>query len=226
MSSKVCEGVYLVGGSDLSDDRDCLVYLVDLGDLVLVDCGAGPGWPRIRDNIISAGFNPDRIHTLILTHGHVDHIGAAREVREETRCRLVAHAEDAPFIESGDPDFTASSWYGIRLGKLKLDKVIMGPGEKLGFAGGELELIHTPGHTPGSIVALLEAGGKRVLFGQDIHGPFDPSFRSDLQAWRESMQKILNLQADILCEGHFGIYRPADSVRKYIKGYLATYSSR
>lgn len=223
MSSKICAGVYLVGGSDLSDDRDCLVYLADLGDLILVDCGAGPGWPRIRDNILSAGFNPDKIHTLILTHGHVDHIGAARQIKEETHCRLVAHAEDAPFIETGDPAFTASNWYGIKLKKIKLDKIVFGPGEKLQFAGGELELIHTPGHTPGSMVVLLEIEGKRVLFGQDIHGPFDPSFKSDLQAWRASMQRILELKADILCEGHFGIYQPADSVRNYIKGYLNTY---
>jgi len=223
MSNKICEGVYLVGGSDLSDDRDCLVYLVDLGDLVLVDCGAGPGWPRIRDHILSAGFNPDKIQTLILTHGHVDHIGAARQVKEETGCRLVAHAEDAPFIETGDPAFTASNWYGIKLKKIKLDKIVFGPGEKLQFAGGELELIHTPGHTPGSMVALLETEGKRVLFGQDIHGPFDPSFKSDLQAWRASMQRILELKVDILCEGHFGIYQPAEAARRYIQGYLNTY---
>jgi glyoxylase-like metal-dependent hydrolase (beta-lactamase superfamily II) len=223
MSSKVCEGVYLVGGSDLSDDRDCLVYLVDLQDLVLVDCGAGPGWPRIRDNIHSAGFDPDKIHTLILTHGHVDHIGAARQIQEETSCRLVAHIEDVPFIESGDPSFTASNWYGIRLKKVKVDKVIAGAGEKLRFTGGDLELIHTPGHTPGSMVALLETGGRRVLFGQDIHGPFDPSFKSDLQAWRKSMQILLDLKVDVLCEGHFGIYQPAESVRSYIKGYLNTY---
>ena len=37
------------------------------------------------------------------------------------------------------------------------------------------------------------------------------------------MRGLLKLKADILCEGHFGIYRPAVEVRRYIEGYLRTY---
>jgi len=59
-----------------------------------------------------------------------------------------------------------------------------------------------------------------VLFGQDIHGPFHPDFGSDIEAWRSSMGRLLDLDADVLCEGHFGIYSPADAVRAYINGYL------
>ena len=44
---QVCPSVFLVGGPDLSDERDCLVYALDLGDIVLVDCGCGPDWPPI-----------------------------------------------------------------------------------------------------------------------------------------------------------------------------------
>jgi len=220
---KVCDSVYLVGGSDLSHPGDCLVYALDLGELVLVDCGAGPGWPRIRDNIKSEGLDPESVHTLILTHGHVDHIGAAKQIVKETGCRVVAHALDAPYIESGDPKFTASSWYGIKLPKVKIDHVFSGESETLSFSGGELEMIHTPGHTPGSFVVLLRREKKKVLFGQDIHGPFSPEFDSDLEEWRKSMRKLLELEADILCEGHFGVYRPAEAVRTYIQGYLKNY---
>ena len=58
---------------------------------------------------------------------------------------------------------------------------------------------------------------KKVLFGQDLHGPFHKDFRSDLHAYQRSMEKLLDLEADILCEGHFGVFRPADEVRKYIE---------
>ncbi|MBT8490013.1 MAG: Zn-dependent hydrolase, partial [Deltaproteobacteria bacterium] len=86
-----------------------------------------------------------------------------------------------------------------------------------------LHFLHTPGHTPGSIVLYIDRGGKRVLFGQDIHGPFLPSFDSDIEEWKRSMEKLLDLEADILCEGHFGIYRSKESVEKYIKNYLKMY---
>ena len=66
----------------------------------------------------------------------------------------------------------------------------------------------------------LDRGGKRVLFGQDIHGPFLPAFGSDIGRWRASMEKLLALRADILCEGHFGIFRSADQVEAYIRTYL------
>jgi hypothetical protein len=64
-----------------------------------------------------------------------------------------------------------------------------------------------------------------VLFGQDIHGPFLPEFGADLSAWRHSMETLLSLEADILCEGHFGVYRMKARVKEYIEGYLDQYGS-
>jgi glyoxylase-like metal-dependent hydrolase (beta-lactamase superfamily II) len=61
-----------------------------------------------------------------------------------------------------------------------------------------------------------------VLFGQDVHGPFSPAFGSDLDAWRRSIEGLLALNADILCEGHFGIFRPAAAVEKFLRGQLAS----
>jgi glyoxylase-like metal-dependent hydrolase (beta-lactamase superfamily II) len=86
-----------------------------------------------------------------------------------------------------------------------------------------LKWLHTPGHTPGSICLYLDRGEERVLFGQDIHGPFLPSFRSDINLWKSSMEKLLALDADVLCEGHFGIFRPRDRVNGYIRKYLKSY---
>lgn len=56
-----------------------------------------------------------------------------------------------------------------------------------------------------------------AVFGQDLHGPFNDSFLSNLQDYQLSMQTLLDLDADILCEGHFGIFQPADQVRRYIE---------
>jgi glyoxylase-like metal-dependent hydrolase (beta-lactamase superfamily II) len=61
-----------------------------------------------------------------------------------------------------------------------------------------------------------------VLFGQDIHGPYFPHWGADLAAARRSLQKLIDLKADILCEGHFGIYRPAEQVERYIKQFIGS----
>jgi len=68
-------GIYMIGGPEVTLPEDCSVYLLDLGDLVLIDCGAGRSYPMLVNNIRSLGLIPERLHTLVLTHCHIDHIG-------------------------------------------------------------------------------------------------------------------------------------------------------
>jgi glyoxylase-like metal-dependent hydrolase (beta-lactamase superfamily II) len=220
---RVCDRVWRVGGGALSGAADCLVYAVDLGALVLVDCGCGPGWERLRANLASAGLDPDRLDTLVLTHCHLDHIGAAAQIVRDTRCRVVAHRLDAGAIEAGCPVRTAADWYGLEVEPVPVDIPVVGPECRLDFPDGTLTLVHTPGHTPGSLVAWLDTADGRVVFGQDVHGPFDAAFGSDIAAWRESMARLLALAPDILCEGHSGIYRSAAAARRYVEEQLAAH---
>ena len=119
---------------------------------------------------------------------------------------------------------TAANWYETDFPPTPVDIRFKGDHETLQFGAEELHLLHTPGHTPGSMSLYLDRGGKRVLFGQDIHGPFLPSFKSDVGRWRKSMEQLLALEADILCEGHFGIFQTKEQVRKYIQGYVREYA--
>lgn len=217
---RVCDGVFHVGGGGLTQSGDCMVYALELGELVLIDCGVGPGWDGIAEQVREAELDPTQIHTLVLTHSHVDHIGAVAAVVADTGCRVVAHELDAEAIESGDPALTAANWYGVTLPRVTVDQRIVGDRGDLEFSRGRVEFVHTPGHTPGSMVALVEVDGQRVLFGQDIHGPFDSAFRSNVAHWRESMEALIGLEADVLCEGHYGIYRGAGRVRRFIEGQL------
>jgi glyoxylase-like metal-dependent hydrolase (beta-lactamase superfamily II) len=221
---QVCERVYAVGGDDITGGGDCCIYLVDCNpELLLIDAGVGRSTGRMMDLIGSLGFNPVSISTLILTHAHIDHIGGAKEVKDRTGCVIIVHRMDLDPIEKGG-SVTGSDLYGVRYDPVKVDRVIEGRSET--FRCGDLDLlcIHTPGHTPGSISLLIEVGGEKVLFGQDIHGPFFPEWGSDLSLWRSSMHRLLELEADILCEGHFGVYYGKEEVRRYIEGYLTCYS--
>ena len=217
------DGIYMIGGPELTAPEDCSVYLLDLEDLVLIDCGAGRSYPMLVDNMESLGLNPERLHTLVLTHCHIDHIGAAESFREDFGCRIAAHMLDAPAIEGGDISRTGADLYGISFSPTRVDQILAKREMRVDFKGGTLHGLHTPGHTPGSISLYIDRE-TRILFGQDIHGPFMERFGSDINQWRISMEELLKLDADILCEGHFGIYRTKEAVREYIMGYLKMYA--
>jgi glyoxylase-like metal-dependent hydrolase (beta-lactamase superfamily II) len=225
-AEQIVRGVYLVGGPNVSHSDDATSFVMEFRDqLVLVDSGLGRSVPVILDNIRSAGLDPANISTLILTHCHIDHIGGAGELREKTGCRIAVHELDAEAVETGDSAKTAAGWYGRKLLPVMVDRRLTGPLESLPFGGETLHCLHTPGHTPGSISLYLDRDGQRVLFGQDIHGPFHPAFGSNVGMWAESMHKLLDLEADVLCEGHFGVFRTKDMVKKYIQRYLREYEA-
>jgi glyoxylase-like metal-dependent hydrolase (beta-lactamase superfamily II) len=220
---EVHDGVYWVGSPDLTSPEDCCVYLIDLGNLVMIDAGAGKSTSAILENIESLGFQAANLSAVVATHCHFDHVGGILKLKKQTGCQIIAHELDAEPMEKGDPVRTAADWYKTSFPPTRVDYRLSEVREVLKFEKGELLCLHTPGHTPGSISVILDRDGKRVLFGQDIHGPFAESFGSDLPAWRKSMEILLGLRADILCEGHFGIIKPEQEVEAYIRGYLQQY---
>src|SRR5271169_5047166 len=96
------KGVHRVAGPDLTDSRDCNVYLLDTGQPVLIDSGVGMAVDKTIDNIRSAGVDPSSITAIILTHCHIDHMGGASSLRERLGARLYMHELDAEIVERGD----------------------------------------------------------------------------------------------------------------------------
>jgi len=188
--------------------------------LVLIDSGAGRSSAQIVRNIEELGLNPQNISHLILTHCHIDHIGSAPFFQKKYKTKIVIHELDAEPVETGDSIRTAANWYDTTFPPTVIDRKLKGRKETLKFGTEELRCLHTPGHTPGSISIYLDRDGQRVLFGQDIHGPFHKTFGSNIEDWKNSMHDLLALNADILCEGHFGIFQPKEKARDYIQRYL------
>ncbi|MBN1803580.1 MAG: MBL fold metallo-hydrolase [Candidatus Lokiarchaeota archaeon] len=203
-------------------DSGCSVFLVNTKSndgLVLIDAGMDSG--MISRNLKKIGLDPSNIKHCIITHCHIDHIAACHDLLGFNKnLKFYAHDLDAEFIEEkGFDSKTAASWYDIKYEPVKLEAKFKKDKEVLRFGSVEFECIHTPGHTPGSISVLIIVDSTKVLFGQDIHGPFNSEFGSNLYDYQNSMQKLLDLKADILCEGHFGIIQPAKEVKRYIRDY-------
>jgi glyoxylase-like metal-dependent hydrolase (beta-lactamase superfamily II) len=218
---ELMENLWQVGGAEYTSVEDAAVYLARFGEkAVLIDAGCGNAPEALFENI-SEVLPPDvEIEYLLLTHCHYDHTGGAEAVRNRYGCRIAVHELDAAFLENGDSTVTAANWYGARMNPLKIDHKINAKEETFQVGEGKLTAYHCPGHSPGSVVYFAQIDSNRVLFGQDVHGPLEASFLSNREKYIHSLKFMMGLNADVLCEGHFGVYQGNDRVSRFIQSYL------
>lgn len=213
--------IHQVGGYELTAPEDAAIYLVNFdGRAALIDAGSGRAVDRLFANIQAAGVELTQIEYLLLTHCHFDHTGGARAVRERLGCPVVAHELDAPYIEQGDNVVTAAAWYGAALSPCTVDRKLTWSEEDIDLGGRTLTAIHIPGHSPGSVAYLTVSEGQKVVFAQDVHGPLHPDLLSDRTDYLASLELLLDLDADILCEGHYGVFRGKRAVSGFIRSFL------
>jgi glyoxylase-like metal-dependent hydrolase (beta-lactamase superfamily II) len=218
---RITRHTYCVGGPNITDPDDCFIYLVDLeSHRVLIDAGLGRSPDRILFNLNQLGLQNLSIDLIVLTHEHADHVGGAAALRERCKAKIAAHEKAIPAIRQGNPKATAADMYGIEVAPTPVDISLTSDAGSVPIGDGRLHYLHTPGHTPGSIILYYQDGERRVLFGQDLHGPFNRAWGSSIKQWRTSMNLVLALEADILCEGHMGVYRGKSAVRQFIFGLL------
>ncbi|MGD8765576.1 MAG: MBL fold metallo-hydrolase, partial [Desulfobacteraceae bacterium] len=218
---EIYENLWQVGGAGFTAPDDAAIYLIRCGDkAALIDAGCGNAHDKLVDNISAVLPSTVEMEYLLLTHCHYDHTGGAAAVKEQYGCSIVAHYLDAIYLEKGDNDVTAASWYGTRMNRLTVDYKIRHTKETIKCGDTEIIAHHCPGHSPGSLVFVIGLDSTRVLFGQDVHGPLDPSLLSNRKDYMKSLKFMLELNADILCEGHFGVYQGKDEIEQFIRSFL------
>lgn len=116
-----------------SKKEGCLIDPGDEPDLLL---------DFIKENNI-------KLQYIICTHGHFDHIGAVKELREETEAKVVIHKGDLE-IYRNSPEI-AMKFFGIEIEPQPEPDIIIEGDIDLKIASTKFKLIHTPGHSPGSM---------------------------------------------------------------------------
>jgi glyoxylase-like metal-dependent hydrolase (beta-lactamase superfamily II) len=221
---RIKDNLWQVGGMGLTDPSDAAVYLVRFGDkAALIDAGSGRNHSQLMKNIGECLEPNVQLEYLLLTHCHFDHTGGARAVREEYGCRIVAHELDAIYLESGDNRVTGAASYGARIEPFGVDIRLQDPESTLAIGSGTVTAIHCPGHSPGSVVYTTDIDGQLILFGQDLQGPIHSELLSDEGQYLDSLARLLNLQADLLLEGHFGIIESKQEVRAFIENCITPF---
>lgn len=225
---KLMAHVYQVGGVSLSHFFDATAYLIEGEEgLYLIDCGTPEGFEQIVENIRRLGFEPADIRAIYGTHGHYDHVGAAALFREKFGCRLYLHEADRKRTEEGDPVKTTSQLlYGKDFPCCPVDQTLE-DGERILFGNGiSMEVIHTPGHTPGSVCFAMDVDGFSFLIaGDTLHGGFSKEIGSDETAWKESLDKLTKRHFDGFTFGHMGanVICDADARIAELRRQFATY---
>jgi hydroxyacylglutathione hydrolase len=102
------------------------------------------------------------IEMIVLTHGHSDHIAALYEVQDHTGAAVAIHAADADFLEGRG---SISSQFGISYRTPHPPDRLLHDGDIISTGGLSFTVVHTPGHTPGSICLL---SGDKVFTGDTL----------------------------------------------------------
>jgi glyoxylase-like metal-dependent hydrolase (beta-lactamase superfamily II) len=127
------------------------------GAALLVDC---PG--DAHDIIARARRRRVTISLIVTTHGHIDHLEALADLKRITGAPVAVHELDAPMLS--DEMMSGAALFGFSQRGARPDKLLReGDAVELGEAGLSFEVLHTPGHTPGSICLL----GQGALFSGD-----------------------------------------------------------
>jgi glyoxylase-like metal-dependent hydrolase (beta-lactamase superfamily II) len=128
---------------------DSNVYLVEDEDPLVVDTGTGMYADTTLEEM-SKIVPLRKVGRIVLTHSHYDHIGGAAKFQKATGGRIYLHEAEAAPMMAGDTSLTISEMFGERPRQLDLEP--LRAGQKLNTGSAELEVLHTPGHSPGSIV--------------------------------------------------------------------------
>ena len=176
------------------------VHTLPLGDYQ-TNCYIVYGEGSSTCAVIDPGYCPERIlgflqekgltlEAILLTHGHFDHVGAVRELAVELECPVYLHEKEL----SMPPMMTAGPLYYTHT---------YGEGDRLQLAGISFRVLHTPGHTPGSVCLIAENhlfSGDTLFAGScgrtDLPG-------GDWAAIRKSLDRLSGMTEDLLVHpGH------------------------
>lgn len=209
------------------------------GNYLLVDCGSKIQWKRLRERLNRAITGGKTLIALILTHCHFDHAENAARVKENFKTPIVVQANEADYLQKGqNPLLQGSNPATGLLTRLFLNErvlewikyppvaydILVEERYDLGHWGFKGYIIHTPGHSPGSMSVILE--DEIALVGDAMYGVFKnsvfPPYTADGPQTVKSWQKLLETGCSVYLPAH-GWARSRELVQQQYQRYQKIY---
>lgn len=193
---------------------NCYLLKNDAG-YYLIDAGMKKGWAQLENQMEEAGCRPGDLKLIIITHGHLDHVGNAAHLRDRYGAKIAMHHGDTEIIETGDMFVdsgggTVIKLVGFLMKALGLSDykkftpdLILEDGQDLSTHGLDAKVLHTPGHSNGSISVLTADGN---LFCGDLYNnngkPEKATLVRNQQQLDASFERVEELDIETIYPGH------------------------
>lgn len=195
------------------------VYLITEGDgLTIIDASIPGSASKILKQLAEAGYQPSDVKRILITHAHFDHVGGLLELAEKTGAHVVASEIEKPYISDKAPVPRAKMsdvpliQRLLMLGGETVNKPvtvhrIVYDGALMPEVFGGLQVIATPGHSPGH-VSFWQPERRIAIIG-DVLFNLPPrmslplaAFTADMPENIRSLKKIVALEPSVVCFGH------------------------
>lgn len=208
--------------------RNCLVYqilegrsnsfLIKYGNnFILVDTGRKNSWKELTSKLDEI-LGENKLSCLVLTHTHFDHAENANRLKTKYKCRIIVHESEADYLKHGNTPLPKGTNLitGIivnTIGKNVQSRynyesinpdILVDENYNLGDFGFSVYIIHTPGHSKGSISIIID--DEIALVGDTLFGVVKnsvyPPFADDTKNMIKSWEKLLKTSCKLFLPGH------------------------
>ena len=210
-------------------------YVIKEKGTIMVDGGPPKMRAAFLKRMKDVSVDPEEIQLIVLTHGHFDHVGSAKEIQEITGAKIAIHEKDSMDLEQGFSNWPkgVTTWGKISSAIFKpllKNKMTFPPVKadiflddnelslnKYGITG---KIMYTPGHTLGSVSVLLDSG--ELFAGCLAHNrlpltfhPTLPIYADNIDLVKESWRKVIDAGTKIVFPAH-GKPFSIEIIKKYI----------
>ena len=144
-------------------------HIIDTGSgLIMLDAGYLEASGEVISNMEKMGLSVRDIRYVLLTHGHIDHAGAARKIREISGAKIAIGAADREYV-NGENDLTYAREYEMEFDFFEPD-ILLSDGDVITLGNTSIRAVATPGHTPGAMSYFFDVTDGKEAYTAALHG--------------------------------------------------------